>query len=233
MQGVLYGVGVGPGDPRLMTYLAVEMIEKCSVLAVPAEKREDAVSYQIACGMIKGLDKKECLNFPIPMTKDRRVLDAAYQEMSQEIIKQLKQGRDVAYLTLGDPTVYSTYIYIHRLIVRQGFQAEIISGVPSFIAAAAKLSDSLADRAEQIHIMPASYDIEETLKLPGTKVLMKAASKMPEVKRRLCDEGLSGEMVENCGMEDEKIYRSLQEIPDEAGYYSVVIVKDRGDKNLG
>ena len=60
MKGTLYGVGVGPGDSRLMTYLAVETIEKCPVIAVPAEGREHAVSYRIADGIVKGLDQKEC-----------------------------------------------------------------------------------------------------------------------------------------------------------------------------
>lgn len=230
MQGTLYGVGVGPGDARLMTYLAVETIEKCPVIAVPGREKEAVVSYQIAGGIIKGLDKKECLCLTTPMTKDKAVLDAAYRNSAEEIMEQLRQGKDVAYLTLGDPTVYSTYIYIHRLVKQQGFQGEIINGVPSFLAASARLSDSLADRAEQLHIIPASYDVEEALKLPGTKVLMKAASKMPEVKKQLSNQRLSAQMVENCGMVDEKIYYTVEEMPDEAGYYSLVIVKDREDR---
>lgn len=230
MSGTLYGVGVGPGDARLMTYLAVQTIEKCPVIAVPGKEKDSVVSYQIAGEMVKGLEKKLCLCLPVPMTKDREMLDAAYQSSAEKIIAQLRQEKDVAYLTLGDPTVYSTYIYIHRLVDRQGFSTEIISGVPSFVAAGAKLGDSLADRSEQLHVIPASYDVEEALRLPGTKVLMKAASKMPEVKKVICSQGLSAQMVENCGMAGEKVYESVQEIPDEAGYYSLVVVKDRKDK---
>lgn len=232
MQGSLYGVGVGPGDARLMTCLAVEVIEKCPVIAVPGGEKEFVVSYQIAGKMIKGLDQKECLCLSSPMTKAKDVLNAAYQSGAEKIMEQLRQGKDVAYLTLGDPTVYSTYIYIHRLVRQQGFHAEIINGVPSFLAASARLSDSLADRSEQIHIIPASYDIEEAMKLPGTKVLMKAASKMPEVKNRLISHGASACMVENCGMADERVYYTVQEIPEEAGYYSLVIVRERTDENL-
>ncbi|MDE6830101.1 MAG: precorrin-2 C(20)-methyltransferase, partial [Lachnospiraceae bacterium] len=66
MKGTLYGVGVGPGDPRLMTYLAAETVKNCPVLAVPADGREDAVSYRIAAGIVKDLDGKECLNLSTP-----------------------------------------------------------------------------------------------------------------------------------------------------------------------
>ena len=106
MKGTLYGVGVGPGDSRLMTYLAVETIEKCPVIAVPAEGREHAVSYRIADGIVKGLDQKECLNLSTPMTKDLKVLGQNYEEAARRIIERLEDGKDVAYLTLGDPTIY-------------------------------------------------------------------------------------------------------------------------------
>ena len=117
IKGTLYGVGVGPGDPRLMTYLAVDTIQKCPVIAVPADGKENAVSYKIASGIVKNLDEKECLNLTTPMTKDKAVLNAAYQAASNQIIEQLEQGKDVACLTLGDPTIYSTYIYIHRPVL--------------------------------------------------------------------------------------------------------------------
>ncbi|MFR5732658.1 MAG: SAM-dependent methyltransferase [Clostridium sp.] len=92
---------------------------------------------------------------------------------------------DVACLTLGDPTIYSTYIYIHRLVKARGYDAKIINGIPSFCAVSARLEDSLADRSEQIHIIPSTYGVEDALNLSGTKVLMKAASKMPLVKEVL------------------------------------------------
>ena len=183
MHGILYGVGVGPGDPRLMTFLAADTIKKCEVLAVPARTREQAVSYQIARGLLPELDQKACLSLAVPMTKDRTVLNAAYEQAADLVEEQLKAGKDVACLTLGDPTIYSTYIYLHRIIKARGYETQIISGVPSFCAASARLGDSLADRSEQLHIIPSAYGVEEALALPGTKVLMKAASKMDAVKK--------------------------------------------------
>lgn len=227
MSGTLYGVGVGPGDPKLMTYLAVETIEACSVIAVPAEKRDQAMSYKIAQQMVKGLDKKECLNLPIPMTKDKQMLAQSYGEAAGQIIRRLENGEDVAYLTLGDPTIYSTYSYIQRLIKTQGYDARIISGVPSFCAAAAVLGDSLADRWEQIHILPSSYGIEEGMAYKGTKVFMKAASRLPEVKRILQENDMDAAMVENCGMEEEHVYFTVEEMPEKASYYATVLVKEK------
>lgn len=226
MIGTLYGVGVGPGDPKMMTCLAIETIEKCPVIAVPAEGREHAVSYRIASGIVKGLDKKEYLNVSTPMTKDSQVLKKNYEAAANQIIEQLRAGRDVAYLTLGDPTIYSTYIYIHRLVKKQGLRAQIINGVPSFCAAAAKLGDSLADRSEQLHIIPSTYDIEEALTYQGNKILMKAASKLSSVKHTLQEKNMTGVMIENCGMPDEHIYRNIDEMPEQASYYTIVLTKE-------
>lgn len=227
IRGTLYGVGVGPGDPRLMTYLAVETIQKCPVIAVPADGKEKAVSYKIASGIVEGLDEKECLNLTTPMTKDKDILNAAYQQAADSIMDKLKQGQDVACLTLGDPTIYSTYIYIHRILKKHGFETKIINGIPSFCAVSAKMEDSLVDRSEQLHVIPSTYDIEAALTYPGTKVLMKAASKMPLVKATLIQNNMSGTMVENCGMPDEHIYKSIEEIPDKASYYSIIVVKEK------
>ena len=226
MNGTLYGVGVGPGDPRLMTYLAVDTIKCCPVLAVPADGKGKAVAYRIASGIVKNLDQKECLDLTTPMTKDRAVLDAAYQTAADRIIEKLEQGLDVACLTLGDPTIYSTYIYIHRLIKARGYDAKIINGIPSFCAVSARLEDSLADRSEQIHIIPSTYGVEDALNLSGPKVLMKAASKMPLVKEALKRCNTTCSMIENCGMLDEHIYHCIDEIPDQASYYSIIVVKE-------
>ena len=228
MSGKLYGVGVGPGDPKQMTYLAVETIQKCPVIAVPADGKEHAISYKIASGIVTDMNQKECLALSSPMTKDPNVLNENYQNVSKEIMKKLDEGKDVAYLTLGDPTVYSTYIYIHRIVKEKGYHVEIINGIPSFCASLARLGDSLADRCEQLHIIPSSYAITEALEYPGTKVLMKSASKLGEVKEELVRNHREAEvkMVENCGMPEEHIYENIDEIPETAGYYTLLVVKE-------
>ena len=263
MKGTFYGVGVGPGDPRLMTILAVETIRSCPVVAVPLHGYERGVAYPIARGMIDDLDAKECVGFRVPMSKDRNILTEAYQRAAADIIEKLREGKDVACLTLGDPTIYSSYIYLHRIVQASGFHTEIISGVPSFCAVSAKLGDSLVDRDEQLHVIPSSYGLHRSspqtlavdaeketdpeifggampekpenessaalaaaLQLPGTKVLMKAGTQIGAVKALLRQQNCSCRMVENCGMPDEKVYACLEDIPEKAGYYSVIVVKE-------
>lgn len=84
----------------------------------------------------------------------------------------------------------------------------------------------LVEKAEPLHVIPASYQISDALKLSGTKVLMKAGKKMKDVKEELRASGAKAVMIENCGMPGEKIYRGVEEIPDTAGYYSLIIVKN-------
>ena len=228
MGKTLYGVGVGPGDPKQMTLLAVETIGNCPVIAVPAEDREQAISYRIASRAVRGLEEKECLNLSIPMTKDPQILEQNYELAAARIISCLEENKDVAYLTLGDPTIYSTYIYIHRIVKARGYDAQIINGIPSFCAVSAKLGDSLADRSEQLHIIPSTYDIEEALTYPGSKVLMKAASKLSVVKQTLKEKGMRGIMVENCGLPEERIYGQIEEMPEDASYYTIIVVKENG-----
>ena len=230
MSGILYGVGVGPGDPKLMTLLAVETIEKCPVIAVPADSRKLAVSYRIAEKMINGMEEKECLTLSIPMTKDQQILKEKYKQDAELIIQRLKDGRDVAYLTIGDPTIYSTYIYLHRLIREQGYPAEIINGIPSFCAAAARVGESLADRSEQLHIIPSNYEIEKALEYPGSKVLMKAGSKLSFVKQILKEKETEGIMVENCGFPDEQIYYDMDRAPEKTSYYTTILVRQKQEK---
>lgn len=107
-----------------------------------------------------------------------------------------------------------------------GYDTEIVSGITSFCAVAARLNIGLVEKHEELHVIPASYQIEEALQLPGTKVLMKAGKKMAEVKATIKRLGASAVMIENCGMPNEKIYRSVDEIPEDAGYYSLIIIKD-------
>lgn len=227
MSGKLYGVGVGPGDPELMTQKAVRIIREADVIAVPGGRKEETTAYRIAVQAVPELAQKPCLEIEWPMTKDRKILEEGYARAAAQVRSCLVAGQTVAFLTLGDPTVYSTYLYLHRLILGIGGEAEIINGVPSFCAVAARLNMGLAERKEPLHVIPASYQIEGALRLPGTKILMKAGSRIGAVKEQLIRSGADVVMVENCGMEDERCFHSAQEIPEDAGYYSLMIVKDR------
>lgn len=227
MKGKLYGVGVGPGDPELLTLKAFRLIKETDVIVVPGEEPKESVAYQIVKGAFPGLDEKCIKAVPMPMTKSRELLEKVHAEGAELIRRDLEEGHQVVFLTLGDPTIYSTYLYIHKRILELGYEAEIVSGISSFCAVAARLNTGLVEKAEQLHVIPASYQIEDALKLPGTKVLMKAGRQMQKVKEELLRTGAEGMMIENCGMPEEHIYRSVEEIPETAGYYSLIIIKEK------
>lgn len=227
MQGTLYGVGIGPGDPELLTLKAVRIIKACDYIAVPGQKKEDTVAYQITVQAVPEIAQMNCLEIHMPMTKDKEALRASHDAAAGKIAEVLQQGKSVAFLTLGDPSVYSTYLYVHKRILQMGLEAELVSGIPSFCAVAAKMNMGLVETSQPLHVIPASYQIEEALQLPGTKVLMKAGKKMKDVKKRLMQmENAKAVMIENCGMPGEKRYYCAEEIPENAGYYSLIIVKE-------
>ena len=230
MKGCLYSVGVGPGEPELMTVKAIQTIQKCPVIILPAASRENCVAYQIARQMVPEIEEKESLCLVMPMVKDKKVLDENHEAGAAKVAAILETGQDAAFITIGDPTVYATSMYIHQRVAKLGYQTEIISGVPSFCAAAAKLGISLGERQEQIHIIPASYDIEKAMTLPGTKILMKAGKKISVVKQCVQQHHEWIAMVENCGMENERLWTDAEKMPENPGYYTLMIAKDRKEE---
>lgn len=229
MKGKLYGVGVGPGDPELLTLKAVRLIREADVIAVPGKDVNalplESVAYKIALSACPEISGKCAITVLMPMTKEKSELEAAHLNGAITIADFLENGKNVVFLTLGDPTVYSTYIYVHKKVIEMGYEAEIINGIPSFCAVAARLNTGLAEQSDQIHIIPASYSPEDALRFPGTKVFMKAGKNIKKVRDILLSANADCVMIENCGMEDEKIYMTAKEIPDTAGYYSLMIVK--------
>lgn len=224
-KGKLYGVSVGPGDPELMTCKAVRIIKEADVIALPHTKKEACAAYQIAEQAVPQIQDKECLLIPMPMTKDSKRLEESHREGAEKIAACLEQGKSVALLTLGDVSVYSTCWYLYRLVKEAGWEGELISGVPSFCAAAARLDRALVSGSQELHVLPASYQIQEGLKLPGVKVLMKAGKQVDSVKQMILEQKLSACGVQRCGMEGEKLYRNAEEIEEDAGYYSLFLVE--------
>ncbi len=225
MTGKLYGIGVGPGDPELLTLKAVRLISECDIIALPSKNKETCVAYQIALGAYPGLDAKECILLDYPMTKDKLILEESRRRNEEQVVERLEAGKIIVFLTLGDPTVYSTYMYLDKKIRARGYSAEIVSGIPSFCAMGAALGISLGEAEEEIHIIPATYGLTQSIGLPGTKVLMKAGKMLKEIKEAAREKECQVLVVENCGMKEERIMRGIDEIPDSAGYYTTVIIK--------
>lgn len=229
MNGKLYGVGVGPGDPELMTLKALRIIRQSDVIAIPGKTKEDCVAYHIARGACPELEEKSILPVPMPMTKDRAKLEENHEAAAKAIEDCLRQGKQVAFLTLGDPTVYSTYLYVHRKVSAHGFDTAIVSGIPSFCAVAAKINQGLVETSQALHVLPGTYSTgrrDEIASLSGTKVLMKTGKNMERVRRSILESGQDAVLVENCGMDGETVYWGAENFPDNPSYYSLIIVKE-------
>lgn len=223
MKGILYGIGVGPGDPELLTLRAVRAIKECDIIAAPDLGEERRVALDIAQEYLTG---KPLLPLALPMTRDADELQRKRAEAADLICAKLDAGQSVGFLTLGDPTVYSTYTYLHKLVVNRGYTAQIIPGITSFCAAAAALGQPLCEGGEPLHIIPALYGgFEDELSLSGTKVLMKSGKKLSEAVERIKAKKMQACMVERVGMSGERLVPDLYAETAEAGYFCVIIAK--------
>ena len=227
MRGIAYGVGVGPGDPELMTLKAIRLIRENDVIAVPGKVVREAVAYRIAAAVVPELADKELVPVYMPMVRDRELIDAEHRKGAALLERYLDQGKNVVYLTLGDPTVYCTFSYLQHILESDGYQVELVPGITSFCAAAARLNLPLVEWDEPLHVVPAVHKTADPLDQSGTYVLMKSASHMAEVKDLLRRSGRDVSAVENCSMDTEKVYRGVEEIPDDAGYFSLIVAKER------
>lgn len=227
-QGILYGLGVGPGDPELLTLKAARILREADIIAVPDKGSGEKTAFNIVRDFVEG---KEIMTCATPMVRDQAVLDAAYEEICDRLGKALDEGKTVAFITLGDPSVYSTYYYIHERMLRRGYEAVLVPGVPSFCAVAARLNKSLCERSERLLIVPASHkDMSDCLATDANLVFMKAGKEIDALKETLRQHDLldKASLVANCGMENEAVFEHFADMPEKTGYFSVVIVKKEG-----
>jgi precorrin-2/cobalt-factor-2 C20-methyltransferase len=226
VKGIAYCVGVGPGDPEYMTLKAIRLIRENDVIAVPGKVAEDAVAYKIAAAVVPEIKDKELVPIYMPMVKDRELIDQEHRRQAKRMESYLDQGKNVVYITLGDSTVYCTFSYLQHYLEADGYTVKLVSGIPSFCAAAAALNTPLTEWDEALHILPGIHDLENDMALKGNYVIMKSASRMDRVKEMIRRSGRTAVMAENCSMANEKLYRSVDEIPDDAGYFSLIIAKE-------
>ena len=221
-KGILYGVGVGPGDPELLTVKARRILSQADVIAVPDKGAGEKTALQIIGNLVQG---KQTLPCSTPMVR-------AHDRIAADIAALLEEGKTVAYITLGDPSIYSTYLYIHRRVLAMGYEARLIPGVPSFCAVAAALGTGLCEGSDRLLIVPASHrDVADCLAVDANLVFMKAGRELGALRQKLEDASLleGAAMVENCGMEGERVFPRFAGAPADSGYFSVVVVKRNGN----
>jgi len=239
-KGTFYGIGVGPGDPELITVKALKIIQSCPVIAAPRTGNGDMVALDIVwrTGILsesaesaEEFDKK-ILAMDFTMDKDPAKRKENYRKNADAAAKYLDQGEDVAMVTLGDVSLYSTVHYIADELISRGYEIIMVPGVPSFSAAAASLAIPLAEMDAPVHIIPSvRNNSDDYLDLPGTKVLMKAGRHLHRTLDELDRRGLLDvtSLAVNCGMDDEILIKKLgddEPLPDKTGYFTTVIVRD-------
>lgn len=231
--GTLYGVGVGPGDLELITVKAFRMLKEADVIAYP-KKRKGSKSYahQIVECYINP-NEKEMLGLVFPMTKDQAILDEQWAKIADEVYGKLKEGKDVAFVTEGDPFLYSTYIHLMRMLQEkyEGIEMKVIPGISSVNGSAAQFGFPLADGDERIGIIPANdnrEEMKEVLLNHDCVVFIKVAKVLPQMIDLLEELQLvdCATVATKVTSKEEVIFRDIRELKNaELPYLSLMVVK--------
>lgn len=228
MKGKLYGIGVGPGDPELMTLKAKRLIEECDIVAVPVKKEgEESVALNIARGAAS-VPEEKVRRILFTMNKDKAKREECRQAAAEAIMEYLDAGQSVAMPVLGDVGIYSTYSYVHKKLIQAGYEVQMISGIPSFCAGASRANISIVEGNEGFGVIPSLKGIDQVKKAMGVfdnLVIMKVGNHVKEVYDILKAEGKEDNaiIISNVGMEGEYVGPLL---PDrEYGYFTTMIIK--------
>jgi precorrin-2/cobalt-factor-2 C20-methyltransferase len=229
--GHFYGVGLGPGDPELLTLKAVRIIKDADCIFVPkAGSKEESMALEIVKDITTG---KRIIENVFPMTKDSSLLKEAWSKVTEEIKRELELGNNVAFLTIGDPLTYSTYVYLLKYIKEAlpDDRMHTVPGITSYNAAASLANFPLLERDKKLAVVPVSDDVEslrQILESFDTVVLMKVAKKLDEVIELLDDMGLANTSLfaSNVGWDNAVITQDITSLKGSGkGYMSVIIVK--------
>ncbi len=227
-KGICYGVGVGPGDPELITLKAVRVLTRCPVIAAPQTRSGEMLALDIVRGAVD-LAGKTILPLTFTMSQDKAVLQASHEAAADAVQAHLDRGEDVAMPNLGDVSIYATWGYVMQVLEGRGYETVMIPGVPSFCAAAARLNATLVSWGSPLHIIPVGKGpVAPLVEQPGGKVLMKAGRGLSEIAQAL---GRTGQLdraalVEDCGLPTERVWTDWDRLPQDVGYFATVIVKE-------
>ncbi len=224
-RGMLYGVSVGPGDGGLLTLKALRIIGECGVVAAPRTADGAMVALEIVRS-VASLEGKELLPLDFSMAQEAGARAAAHGAAAAKLRAVLDGGRSVAMLNLGDVSLYASFQYMADLL-GEGYPVRMVPGVPSFCAAAARLGMSLTEMDRPLHLLPGRVTGggEE---LRGTKIYMKSGRQLGRLLDELGEAGRleRAALVQNCGMEGERVFYGEEAKTAPEDYFSIVIVKE-------
>ncbi|WP_298500683.1 precorrin-2 C(20)-methyltransferase [uncultured Methanobrevibacter sp.] len=232
-KGKLYGIGVGPGDTELLTLKAARILKTVPVIFTPkSSKEKESIALSIVKPVLEERDdyKRLMLVTPIfPMIEDKDELEKIWTSASEMIAQYLNSGRDVAFITLGDPSVFSTYAYVQKKLIDE-YEIETVPGITSFTACAAARNKALVEQNQILTIVPKIDDrVEQVLEYSDSVVLMKASRNTSQLESTIEEKNRPKEIysVQNCTRENEKI---IEGFSNEKPYLTTTIIKFENDQ---
>ena len=235
----LIGIGVGPGDVDLLTVKAVKAIQNADIIMCPASKEDrPSIAFTVVSPIIDKSKNQEIVKLIFPMTKDKDILEATWKKNAKIMAETVLTGKNVVYLTVGDPFLYSTWIYMHKDL-KENFpemNISVIPGIVSMFTFASKVGVSIAEGAEKVAIIPSCYDlssVKEIAKNSESMIFLKDGRYFDKVIEVLKDAGFPDDSIfaigQDLGTENEIIRKmTLGEVNDSSlttKYFSILVVK--------
>ena len=231
-KGKLIGIGVGPGDTELVTLKAAKVLKSVPVVFSPkSSKEKESIALSIVRQILEERKdyKRLMIVEPIfPMIENKKELEKIWTSASELIAQYLNTGRDVAFITLGDPSIFSTYSYVQKRLIDK-YEIETIPGITSFTACAAAKNKALVEQNDILTIVPKIDDrLEEILDYSDSIVLMKASRNTSRLESTIEDKKRPKEIysVQNCTRENEKI---IEGFSNEKPYLTTTIIQFSDD----
>lgn len=231
-KGTFYGLGVGPGDPDLITLKAYKVLQTADVIITPTKKMgKPSIAYQIVEAHITPSAEIIEMSFPmISLSKERDTLEKQWKENADAIEAMLNAGKNVVFLTLGDPMVFSTYSYIMEFLQKREIEIVTLSGIPSFCNLAAQVNIPLTQGEESLAVVAMTQPIEEIRAILDTHkniVVMKVSADNRTMAEELIARGLekSFVLVSNIGMDNQTIIRDIEVLKGKIPYLSTLLIK--------
>jgi len=231
VMGMLYAVGVGPGDPDLLTLKGVKALNRAAVVFAAASTKND---YSLALSIASPHMRPDIpvVRLGFPMTRDAHELAVAWEANARAVLRELRQGRDAAFITLGDPMTYSTFLYLWRTMrdMEPDLAVTVVPGVSSIQAAAAAAGVGLAESGQNLAVLSGVDDpdrLRQALMACDSAVILKAYKSFPQLRELLASMGLAEKavLVSRCGLEGQSIIRGLADCPEQPQYFSLILVR--------
>jgi precorrin-2/cobalt-factor-2 C20-methyltransferase len=235
----LVGIGVGPGDVELLTVKAVNAIHNADIIMCPASKEDrPSIALSVIESIIDKSKNQKIIKLIFPMTKDKDILEASWKKNAKIMAETVLEGKNVVYITVGDPYLYSTWIYMHRDLKEKypDMDISVVPGIVSIFSFASKVGVSVAEGAEKVAIIPSCYDlssVKEIAKHSESMIFLKDGRYFDQVIEVLKESGFPDNSLfaigQDLGTENEIIRTmTLGEVNDSTlttKYFSILVVK--------